>query len=206
MIVSLSGIDGSGKTTQAQYVTNLLQREGQGVLYIHMIQWTLVNRLGRLIQGANMVPAQTGKTPQNSGKFTLMRQLVSLLDIVHFNLFAAYQANVRHRIIVCDRFFYDLGIQALYSGTMHPSFEHIYWRLIPASSISILLDLPPDIAQQREGEHPLAYYQAKRDLYLKYAPLWRATVVNATEVESTQKSISQILKNYFGDKQRETFR
>ena len=196
MIVSFSGIDGSGKTTQAQYVTKLLEQDGFAVHHVQMIRWTLVNRLGRLARFGKTQRTR-GSQPRDSGRvLTLMRQLISLLDVLLFRVLYAYQTSIRHRVVVCDRFFYDLGVHALYTGVMGAGFESLYWRVVPSPTVSILLDIPAEVAHQREGKHDLAYYQAKRDLYLKRAPLWRAVVVSAIEREDTQQTVAQILRSY----------
>jgi len=193
MIIVFSGIDGSGKTTQAQYVAELLQQKGQQVQYIHMIRWTLVNRLGRLIQPKNTPKYKNAQNQSVSRKFASIRWIVSLLDILRFRIFCLYQTNIRRRIIVCDRFFYDLGVQSLYIGVMNSHQEHLYWKMIPSPTISILLDIPPEIGQQREAEHNLSYYQRKRELYLQRVAVWGTVVVDVSEMEETRQNIENIL-------------
>jgi thymidylate kinase len=196
MLIAFSGIDGSGKTTQAQYVTSLLQLEGLQVHYVHITRWTLVNRLARLIQSGKMWYTRHGKAQPRNDVFTLTRHFVSLLDVIRFRVLVTYQNNIRRRVVVCDRFFYDLVIHALYTGVMSTKLEHFYWRVVPSPTILILLDVPPEIAQQREGEHNQAYYQTKRKLYLERAPLWGAIVINAIEMKKTQQMINQILRGH----------
>lgn len=196
MLITFSGIDGSGKTTQAQYVTSLLQLEGLQVHYVHITRWTLVNSLGRLTQSGKTQHTRDGAAQPRNDVFTLMRHFVSLLDVIRFRVLVTYQDNIRRRAVVCDRFFHDLGVHALYTGVMSTKFEHFYWRVVPSPTILILLDVPPEIAKQREGEHSLAYYQIKRKLYLERAPLWGAIVISAVEIEKTQQMINQILRSH----------
>ena len=196
MIVSFSGIDGSGKTTQAQFVSKLLQFHGLEVHCLHMIQWTLVNRLSPFLRSDRIPHARHSRACSKGNVFILVRQFVSFLDILRFRVFGAYHSGLRRRVIVCDRFFHDLGVQALYTGMMSKRFESLYWRAVPSATIMILLDVPPEIAQQREGEHDLPYYETKRELYLERAKSWGALVVSALERDETEQRVAQIIRDY----------
>jgi thymidylate kinase len=201
MIITFSGVDGSGKTTQARYVVQLLQSRGYSVRYVHMTRWTWVYAIGQCLkslQEHDYSFERPSWRPDSLGWLVkVARQIISLVDLLRFRVYAFYQTHVRQRILVCDRFFYDLEIQALYTGAMGPSFARWYWSLAPAPTVSILLDVLPEIAQQRESQHLPAYYQAKRELYLEYASLWGAVVIEATELEDTGRAVNQVLGRVF---------
>lgn len=199
MLITFSGIDGSGKTTQAQYIVEMLEYKGFQVEYIHMIQWTLVNRIGRFLQSSAKPDLDTKKSVRRNLFFSNLQRLVMLLDILRFRIFQPLHYTEK-RILVCDRFFYDLGVQALYTGLLKQPGVLSYWKLAPVPTVSILLDVPPEIAHRRESEHNLVYYQIKRDLYLKHAPLWGSTVVNAIEIKTTRQQIIEIVYELLEEK------
>lgn len=193
MIVTFSGVDGSGKTTQAQYVTRLLQSQGCSVRYVHMTRWTWVYAIGQCVKarrGRDYSFDRAFLRPNLLGRLMkVVRQVLSLVDLLRFRWWAFYQTRFRQHILVCDRFFYDLGIQALYTRMMGPGFARCYWSLIPTPTLSILLDVSPELAQRRENQHLSEYYRAKRELYLEYAALWGAVVIEAAELEDTKQAV-----------------
>ena len=196
MIITFSGIDGSGKTTQSRYVADLLQSWGYTVRYLHIISWTLVNRMGRLA-GADHETTflQNGQTGGRRKLYAGARLAISLIDILRFRALVGYQCIFGRRVLVCDRFFYDLGVQAIYTNVMSSALESLYWNLVPSPTLSILLDVPPEIAQRREGEHELAYYHSKRKLYLERAPRWNSIIIDAIELAETKQEVLHILHN-----------
>jgi thymidylate kinase len=198
MMIAFSGIDGSGKTTQAQYIAEMLEHKGFQVCYVHMIQWTLVNRIGRFLQSNTEQNLDTNHRDHGISVFTPLQRLVALFDIFRFRIIFLPVHYMQKQIVICDRFFYDLGVQALYTGLLKRRGAFSYWELAPIPTVSILLDIPPEIAWKREGEHDLTYYQIKRDMYLKYAPLWRSFIVNAIEMETTRQQIIEIVCEHLG--------
>jgi thymidylate kinase len=201
MIIAFSGIDGSGKTTQAQYVTHLLQSQGYSVRCVHITRWTWVYAIGQFLNGRRERDDSRGGVPLSHNLFgrsvRVLRRIVTLVDLLRFRWYAFYQTRVHRRILVCDRFFYDLGIQALYTNMMEPGFARWYWSLVPTPTVSVLLDVPPELAQRRENQHLLEYYQAKRGLYLEYAVLWGAVVIEAAKLEDAKQAVSRVLSKYF---------
>jgi thymidylate kinase len=201
MIITFSGVDGSGKTTQSRYVAQLLQSRGYSVRYIHMTRWTWVYAIGQLSKGRRERDYSLDGACLRSNLLgrlmKMVRQIVSLVDLLRFRWCAFYQTRVRRRVLVCDRFFYDLGVQALYTDMMGPNLARWYWSLVPTPTVPILLDVPPEMAQRREGQHLSAYYQTKCELYLEYASLWRAVVIEATELEDTKQAVNRVLNKHF---------
>ena len=196
MIITFSGIDGSGKTTQSRYVVDLLQSQGYAVRYLHIISWTLVNRLGRLARADHETTfVQNGQTGSRRKLYAGARLAVSFVDILRFRALVGCKCIFGPRVLVCDRFFYDLGVQAIDTNVMSNALESLYWNLVPSPTLSILLDVPPEIAQRREREHELAYYQSKRKLYLERAPRWNSITIDASELAETKQEVLRILHN-----------
>jgi hypothetical protein len=92
-------------------------------------------------------------------------------------------------------------VQAIYVGGMGKQFERFYTALIPSVPLSILLDLPPELAHRREAEHTLEYYQLKRSLYLERAAQWGSTIVTAIDMYQTQETLRQLLGDCLAKKE-----
>lgn len=122
-----------------------------------------------------------------------MRAFVSILDALRFHVLVKYHGGLKGRSLVCDRFFYDLGVHALYTATMGHRFESVYWHVVPSPTISVLLDVSPEEALRREGDHGLDYYQVKRQLYLDHAPMWGSIIVSAANMADTRQTVTEII-------------
>jgi len=123
----------------------------------------------------------------------LLRQLVSLGDLLRFKLL--WWRIKRHGgILICDRYFYDLGISALYRQTMSPWTVNVIWKNAPRPDLAFFLDVIPEMAQQREGEHPVDYYIEKRRLYLNVMSTWPMVMLPSATIAQIQTQIETALE------------
>lgn len=195
MIISFSGLDGSGKTTQALYLLSFLKQRNIKVQYIHIINWSLMNKLGRKFSNANSIKRKEKSTKKKYmiSLLLISRKLVLIIDILRFYIYFKFFANTKKQVFIFDRFFYDLGVQAVYNGLMGKHLEFIYWRLVPTPTIAIFLDVVPELAQEREGEHSSEYFRLKRQLYTDRENLWKVKKINVSSTEETASAVVELL-------------
>ena len=82
-IITISGLDGSGKSTQIEMLKNYLESEGKKVFYFHAIQFGIANRISSLSCCHNKKSASKSNT--KSGKLgILLRKVFLKIDICRF--------------------------------------------------------------------------------------------------------------------------
>ena len=71
----------------------------------------------------------------------------------------------RGRIVICDRYIYDLLVELSLSELYTDGFKKTILRTIPRPDLTFLMDVPPDLAHARR-DLPLDSLSARRQAYL----------------------------------------
>ena len=188
-VVSFSGLDGSGKTSQAKYLRESLQRLG----YDAVIEWTrlsynpsldwiaspvkVVMRLLRRTKtpkaghrpSAGALPDPAKELRRSSPWITrLWATVVSLANVS--SQWKATRAHVRAgRIVLCDRYSLDSAVHLRYRYGVDESFAFQNWlvrRLSLVPLASFWLDVPAEVALERKTEqYTLGQLELQRRLY-----------------------------------------
>ncbi|MCP5095251.1 MAG: hypothetical protein GY943_06845 [Chloroflexi bacterium] len=196
MLITFSGLDGAGKSTQVKFVVNWLQQRGFQPKFLHLTQWTWVYQIGEKLGGKEVGRRETAvSTAPPSLPVQLLRQIISLVDLLRFKLMW-WQLKRNNSFLVCDRYFYDLGINALYRQTMHANTVNFMWKHAPIPDLAFFLDVLPDVAEAREGEHAPEYYVQKRHLFLESIPAWQMVMLPPKPIAQTQAQIALILADH----------
>ncbi|MCP5094131.1 MAG: hypothetical protein GY943_01120 [Chloroflexi bacterium] len=196
MLITFSGLDGAGKSTQVKFVVDWLQQRGIQTRFLHLTQWTWVYKIGERLGGKGAERNETGVSPSPPSLPTkLLRQIISLIDLLRFKLMW-WRLKRNTGFLLCDRYFYDLGINALYRQTMSIKTVNFMWKHAPVPDIAFFLDVLPDVAETREGEHASDYYVQKHRLFREAMPAWQMVMLPPKPIAQTQSQIAQILEKY----------
>ena len=180
MLISFSGIDGSGKSTQIQ---NLRERFAACGLRVRIITfWDDVAQLKSLREevghkvfrgdrGVGTPDAPIVRRDKNvrSPMVTLFRLCVYVLDAVSLRVKAAQAQRAGTDVLIFDRFLYD----ELANLDLHRAAIRVYvgllLRIIPKPDIALILDANPTEAFTRKPEYPLDFLHSNREAYLHLA-------------------------------------
>ena len=218
-LITISGLDGSGKSTQIKMLQNYLESRGSKVFYFHAVEFSLAKRitdfrnkyclicrlLGKCrykgldsrLRG-NDIEKNAGVTRANGFQIWL-RKIFLRIDIWRFNLLRSKLRNNGYDYILSDRYFYDsaVNIEYLEKTLSRPSAtlsraqaRGFVWK----PDLTIYLETSPEIIMSRERtpDQGLEYLKTKKELYDAKASEWDMKIIDGNR---NKEEIFEEIKN-----------
>ena len=218
MLISLSGVDGSGKTAQAE----MLQRAFGECGLAARVVWNrggssrLAERIIALVKP--LLPKAkgldlTGDTRQAKvarKSVWLRRPLLrwGWTALVVGDLLLQYGRKVAWpllwgRVVICDRYAYDALVELAALGgpeVMGSWGAKLLLGLSPRPRLAYLLDVDPAVARARKPDEELSFLEAQADLYRQMAPTWglRLVEANGELAACADALVHEVLSTYYG--------
>ena len=197
-IITFSGIDGSGKSSQLNRLKKHLEASGARTAYFHAVEWSFPQAAKRLFQRSSGKPGTTKAVTKSSSLGVFLRQGILLLDLIRFR---RYVKNLEHEgidYLLSDRYFYDSLVNIAYlDGTsLKTRYARSATRLIPKPYRSFFLSIAPErvMERERQPEQGLAYLKDKSLLFAEASTLWDFTSLDADrDLDSVSHSIQESL-------------
>lgn len=205
MLITVSGLDGAGKSTLIERLQTGLEQRGRRVAVRHMNDDIGVYACLRSIRDA-LVPAAARRNGRPSIGRRLRNAIVwnkawrHFLYLVDLGLFLAYRLyleRARRQILIMDRYFYDTLVDV--SDGHHWGLLRLLARLTPTPDLPVFLDTGPEEAYRRKAEYPLAYQQTRWNAYQRVRPWVRTAVtLSNADLQSASATLHGLVMDRIG--------
>lgn len=180
ILISFSGIDGAGKSTQIENLSSELLRAGltvqtitfwDDIAQLKFLREEVGHKVFRGDRGVGSPEAPIVRRDKNvrTPLVTIFRLGVYLLDAFSLRIRAFRARRSGAHVVIFDRYLYD----ELANLDLHRTFFRLYvlalLRLIPKPDVPFLLDADPSAAFARKPEYPLEFLHSNRAAYLQLA-------------------------------------
>ena len=169
VLITFSGVDGSGKTTLSTALVKRLAHENVNAEYLW---WFSAENsffgkiVGFVVHKLFKPPENNNVTVSTIGRAQVVYQFLVLTDyLLHIWFLLALRKN-----IVCDRYIYDIVAffvtELHYSETKARKLVKLLRNVAPQPRVAFLVDVPAEIAIQRKQDIPsIEQHEELRRLY-----------------------------------------
>lgn len=197
-IINVVGIDGSGKSTLGEHLTQTLSREGLRCRFIYCQYFAkLLYPVKRLAKATVMKDTDefadykkyiTKKTGF-SRKHKVFGTMYAVLWLIDYSIQVLCKVNNvvgRYDITIIDRYLFDIVVNiCILAGwpiEQANKLLRLLFRFHPEPDVIIFIDVSEEIAFSRKDDIQSIYYlRERRELYLLLARHWNFFIIDGTK-------------------------
>lgn len=201
MLISFSGIDGAGKSTQ---IANLCTSLGNAGLRVELLSfWDDAATLKRMREGAGQKifrgdggvgspekPIERRDKNVRSPLMTMVRWGIYLLDALSLRRVARRALRTDADVVIFDRYIFDEMANLNLQRAIVRSYVRGMMMLVPRPDVALVLDADPAEARKRKPEYPLEFLHENRRAYLRLSEvLGHMTVIPPLPIQDAKAAV-----------------
>lgn len=201
-LVSFSGLDGAGKTTQIDNLRSFLEAHGlrarllafwDDVVVLARYREGFVHKVFKSERGIGAPGKPVNRRDKNvrGWHINLARHGLYLLDALNLNLVLAQAAASGADVIIMDRYIHDELANLPLANPLTRAFVWLVAHLAPRPDVAYMLDADPEAARLRKPEYPLEFLYDSRQRYHRLAKLVGMTVIPPLPLPDATQAVEQ---------------
>ena len=216
MLITFSGLDGSGKTTLINSLKKTLEKNNFRVtslsMYGHVSLYGIIRFLRTQIFSLTRKRKYPSFNVSNIGseerkgnrlhnillnilRKNFTKRCVLVIDIFILLIFRIYIEIVKQHVFVLDRYFYDFLADVADGRRWRyiKSFVHV----APTPNVAFFVDVNPDTAFLRKGEYTIPHLKRRHKIYMRiFQWVPNQIFIQNDDLHKTKKRIEKIVLNH----------
>ena len=201
LLISFSGVDGSGKSTQIENLRSALHAAGlttsqlafwDNVVVGVKYREGFVHKVYKSERGIGAPGKPVNRRDKNmrGWHLTLARHFLYLLDAIHLRRVVARAKRSGVDVVILDRYIYDELSNLNLENPFSRAFVRFVHALVPRPDIAYLLDADPLAAYLRKPEYPVEFVKKCRRAYFDLAAILKTmTIVPALALPEARLAV-----------------
>lgn len=215
LLISFSGVDGSGKSTQIENVRRALHAAGLSTRLLAFWDNVVVGVKYRegfvhAVYKSERGIGSPGKPVNRRDKnmrgwhLTAVRHLLYLLDACNLCRVVARERKRGADVIILDRYIYDELSNLNLANPFSRAFVRLVHAFVPKPDIAYLLDADPAAAYARKPEYPVDFMERCRRAYFQLANLLGTmTIIPPMSLPESKIAVLRAAEDKLAERERE---
>ena len=201
LLISFSGLDGSGKSTQISNLVRALHSSGyrtkqlafwDNVVVGSRYREGFVHKAYKSERGIGAPGKPVERRDKNVRRWylTLARHLLYFADAVNLRFVVGSARRTGANVVIVDRYIYDELVNLPLSSPLTRAYARFVNWMVPRPDVAYLLDADPEAARARKPEYPVDFMRQCRRKYKDLASIVGGiTIIPPLELEAVRAAV-----------------